>query len=76
MRGLPEAQFPGGTRSLSGDIYNLFAVNRSCNTSAQAGFPLHELAGERAASGEHHRLLAAQELRNALVRVVEARNAA
>ena len=37
---------------------------------------LHELAGKRAASGEHHRLLAAQELRNALVRVVEARNAA
>ncbi len=46
VRGLPVTRFPGGTRSLSGDIYNLFAVNRSCNTSAQAGFPLHALAGD------------------------------
>ena len=37
---------------------------------------LHELASERAASGEYHGLLAAQELRHALVRVVETWHAA
>ena len=37
---------------------------------------LHELTGERAASGEHHGLLAAQKLRHALVRVAEAWHAA
>ena len=45
--GLPEPRFQGGTRSLGGDIYNLFAVNRSENSSnAQRGFPLHKLEGD------------------------------
>jgi len=44
VSGLPPA-FSGGTRSLHGDIYNLFTVNRSDTTLKQAGFPLHMLTG-------------------------------
>ena len=47
VRGLPAARFPGGARSLSGEIYNLFAVNRSsCGSLKQGGFPLHRLSGD------------------------------
>ena len=40
------ARFSGSTRSLSGDIYNLFTVNRSDSTNSQKGFPLHMLEGD------------------------------
>jgi predicted cupin superfamily sugar epimerase len=38
--------FEGGTRSLHGDIYNLYTINRSDTSGAQAGFPLHMLEGD------------------------------
>ena len=43
VKKLPSSQFPGGSRRLHGDIYNLFTINRSDTTNAQAGFPLHML---------------------------------
>ena len=39
-------KFSGGARSLHGDIYNLFASNRSDSSLKQAGFPLHMLEGD------------------------------
>jgi predicted cupin superfamily sugar epimerase len=40
--------FEGGTRLLHGDIYNLYTVNTSDTSGAQAGFPLHSLEGDEA----------------------------
>lgn len=40
------SNFEGGTRALSGDIYNLYALNRSDTSLAQGGFPLHRLEGD------------------------------
>lgn len=40
------ARFEGGTRALSADIYNLFALNRSDSTNSQGGFPLRMLEGD------------------------------
>jgi len=40
------SRFKGGTRALSADIYNLFALNRTDTTSSQGGFPLHMLEGD------------------------------
>ena len=39
-------RFKGGTRSLHGNIYNLFTVNTSDTSGAQAGFPLHMLEAD------------------------------
>ena len=43
--GLPP-NFAGGKRALAGDIYNLFALNRSDSGLVQGGFPLHMLEGD------------------------------
>jgi predicted cupin superfamily sugar epimerase len=45
VHGLP-AQFPGGTRAISGNIYNLLAVDPRDPSLSQGGFPLHMMEGD------------------------------